>query len=135
MFLLLDPIKMIRDIRSQGWAIFAWGGLLNIPQLIGGLLFITALEGQVILATIVLTLVIAGQIHKRKRFSRLVGICHLPWLALLPWLVYRLQNFEHSVALKSWAYYVAATILISLIFDVLDVYRYVRGDKTFSWAK
>ena len=118
MFLLLDPIRMIRDIRKQGLAIYAWGGLLNIPQLIGGLIFIATIEGQVILATVILTLVIAGQIHRRMRFSRLIGICHLPWLALLPWLVYRLQNFEHSLPLNIWAYYVAATIFISLIFTL-----------------
>jgi len=135
LFLLLDPFRMIRDIRSQSLAIYAWGGLLNIPQLVGGLIFISTIEGQVILATIIATLVVAGQIHKRRPVSRLIGICHLPWLVMLPWLVYRLQIFEHSAPLKIWAYYVAATIFISLIFDFLDVYRYARGEKTFSWAK
>ncbi len=135
MFLLLDAIRMIRDIRTQGLAIYLWGGLLNIPQLVGGLIFISTIEGQLVFATLIPTLVVAGQIHKRSPFSRLVGICHLPWLMLFPWLVYRLVNFEHSVWLKGWAYYVAATILVSLIFDILDLYRYVRGDKTFSWAK
>jgi uncharacterized membrane protein (DUF2068 family) len=37
--------------------------------------------------------------------------------------------------LKGWAAYVAATILISLIFDAFDIYRYARGETTFSWAK
>jgi hypothetical protein len=135
MSLLLDPIRMIRDIRSQGLAIDLWGGLLNIPQLIGGLIFISTIEGQAILVTLILTLTVAGQIHKQRPFSRLIGVCHVPWLALLPWLVYRLQDTEHSVPLRIWAYYVAATIFISLIFDCLDLYRYARGEKTFSWAK
>ena len=135
MFLLLDAIRMIREIRSKGFAIRMWGGLLNLPQLIGGVIFITTVEGLAILATSIVTLVVAGQIHKRNPFSRMIGICHLPWLVLLPWLIYRLQSFDHSVALKSWGYYVAVTILISLVFDVLDIYRYARGEKTFSWAK
>jgi len=87
------------------------------------------------LVTSIATLVVAGQIHKLRPFSRLTGICHLPWLVLLPWLVYRLQIVEYSAPLKIWAYYVAATIFISLIFDFLDVYRYARGQKKFSWAK
>ena len=135
MFLILDAISMIKDIRAQGRAIDLWGALLNIPQLIGGLVFITHIEGQLIFAAEIIALMIAGQIHKRMRFSRLIGICHLPWLALLPWLVHRLQNFEHSALLKGWLYYVAITIFISLIFDALDLYRYVRGDRTFAWAK
>ena len=135
MFLFLDPISMIRDIRRQGLGIWIWGGLLNIPQLIGGLFFIRTIEGQVILVTIILTLVVAGQIHKRTPFSRLIGMCHLPWLALLPWLVYRLNYFEHLLQLRIWVYYVAAAILISLFFDALDIYRYMRGEKSFSWAR
>lgn len=135
MFLLLDAIRMIREIRSKGFAIRMWGGLLNLPQLIGGVIFITTVEGLAILATSILTLVVAGQIHKRNPFSRIIGICHLPWLVLLPWLIYRLQSFDHSVILKCWVYYVAVTIFISLVFDVLDIYRYARGEKTFSWAK
>ena len=135
MILFLDPISMIRDIRRQGLGIWIWGGLLNIPQLIGDLFFIRSIEGQVILVRIILTLVVAGQIHKRASFSRLIEICHLPWLALLPWLVYRLTYFEHSLQLRIWMYYVATTILISLFFDVLDIYRYMRGEKSFSWAR
>ena len=135
MFLFLDTVAMIRDIRRQGLAIDLWGALLNFPQIVGGLVFIARLEGLLVFATAIVTLLVAGQIHKRARFSRLTGLCHLPWLVLLPWLLYRLQTVEHGLALKIWGYYVAATMLISLIFDAIDVYRYSRGQKKFAWAK
>lgn len=135
MFLVLDAIRMIQDIRQQGAAIGAWGAALNIPQLIGGVLFIWTIEGLLILVAEVIALAIAGQIHKRDRFSRLIGICHIPWLALLPWLIYRLINFDHWWLLKVWITYVVVTILISLIFDLRDVYKYWRGDRTFTWAE
>jgi hypothetical protein len=41
---------------------------------------------------------------------------------------------DHSVQLRVWGYYVAATIAISLIFDAMDIYRYAKGQKTFAWA-
>jgi hypothetical protein len=66
MFLVLDTLKMIRDVRSKGLAIDIWGALLNIPQIIGGLVFIATIEGQVILATVIFTLVVAGQISQAK---------------------------------------------------------------------
>lgn len=119
---------MIRDVRGQGTAIFTWGGLLNIPQLIGGVIFIGTVEGQAML-------VVAGQIHRRRPFSRLIGICHLPWLAMPPLLAYRLAGFDHSVALKAWAACVAATVFISLVFDILDIHRYTRDEKTFARAR
>lgn len=135
MFLFFDAIKLIRDIRSKGTAIRIWGGLLNLPQLIGGIFFIATTEGLVVLVTAIVALVVAGQIHKRTPFSRLTGLCHLPWLVLLPWLIYRLQSYDHSVLMKGWLTYVAATIFISLVLDAFDVFRYLRGQRTFSWAK
>jgi hypothetical protein len=134
MYLLIDALRMIRDIRRKGGAIDLWGALLNVPQLIGGLVFISTREGQLVLVTVIVTLIVAGQIHKQAPFSRLISICHLPWCALLPWLVYRLATFEHSLGLKAWLYYVFTTILISLILDVADLYRYARGDGRYTWA-
>ena len=134
MFLVLDALSMIRDIRRQGWMIDIWGGALNIPQMIGGLIFIWTFEGAVVLVTNTVALVIAGQIHRRARFSRLIGLCHLPWLVVLPWFVHRLIGTDHSLWLQTWGWYVAATIAISLVFDALDVWRYTRGQKTFAWA-
>ena len=58
MNLLLDPFRMIGDINRQGGVIPIWGALLNIPQAIGGLVFITAIEGQLILATVIATLLV-----------------------------------------------------------------------------
>lgn len=135
MFLMFDAIRMIREIRGKGWGIRTWGALLNIPQLLGGLAFILFVEGQVIFVTIVFTLIVAGQIHKRSPFSRLTGLCHIPWVAMLPWLIYRLQVYEHLVYLKVWAYYVAVVVAISLVFDVIDIARYLRGERQFSWSE
>jgi hypothetical protein len=134
MVLILDGLRMIGDIRGLGGWIGVWGGALNIPQVLGGLLFIGTPEGAAILVTVVLTLVIAGQIHKRQRFSRLTGLCHVPWLALLPWLIWRIATVDHGPVMTLWLAYVGLAILISLIFDIFDVARYLRGDRTFAWA-
>lgn len=134
MFLVSDAFNMIRDIGRSSQTVNVWGALLNIVQLLGSLIFIAKLEAQVILVVLIFTLIVAGQIHKKARFSRLVGLCHLPWLVMLPWLVYRLQTVEHSIWFNSWGYYVAIVVAISLVFDAMDVYRYSRGDKTFSWG-
>ncbi len=135
MFLLIDAFRMIRDVGRSSRAVNIWGGLLNIPQLIGGLLFISVFEAQVILITLIITLSVAGQIHKRTPFSRLIGLCHIPWLMLLPWLLYQLHTETFTLIFQVWAYYLAVTIAISLLFDTLDVYRYTQGQKTFSWSE
>lgn len=130
-----DAFHVIRDIRRQGLAIDLWGAALNGPQAIGGLVYIGTLEGRAILGTLIVTLLVAGQIHKRQPFSRLTGLCHLPWLALLPWLVDRLLSTHALSAFTVWLGYVAIVIAISLVFDGLDVWRYARGDRRFAWSR
>ena len=132
---LLAPIHMIRDIRALGGAISRWGAALNIPQLIGGLIFISTPEGVAILLTEILCLLIAGQIHRRHKFSRLISLCHIPWLALLPWLVWRVLTVDHPLILTLWLFYVIVTIAVSLAFDIREVLQYRKGDKVFAWAK
>jgi hypothetical protein len=117
-----------------GGFIRIWGGLLNIPQIVGGLMFVTHLEGVVVLLTAFVTLVVAGQIHKATPFSRLTGLCYLPWFVLLPWLLGRLFTYDYSAVQTGWMIYVAATIAISLLFDVYDLVRFVQGDRRFAWA-
>lgn len=92
-----------------------------------------SIEGQLVLATAIVTLLIASQIHKRSPFSRLTGLCHLPWLALAPWLFYRLQTPNGVTMFHIWGYYVVFTIAMSLVFDISDVYRHVNGAKKFAW--
>jgi hypothetical protein len=133
MFLITDVLAMIRDIRSANRTVDMWGAALNVPQILGGLVFILSIEGQLVLVTVIVTLLSAAQIHKRSPFSRLTGLCHLPWLALAPWLVYRLQSAEHNTGFQIWGYYVLITMVVSLLFDAFDLYRYFNGAKTYAW--
>lgn len=134
MFLFLDAYNMIKSIRAQEGFIGVWGGLLNIPQMIGGLVFLRTVEGAVILTLVLGTLMVAGQIHKRSPFSRFTGICHIPWLVMAPVLAYRIAEHQHGPVLKTWLVYVTATVVISLVFDAMDLWRYAKGQRTFAWA-
>ena len=135
MFLVRDAFNMIRQITDQGLVIGLWGALLNIPQFIGGIAFIDSIEGKVVLVLSIGTLMVAGQMHRHKPFSRLIGLCHLPWLVMLPWLVFRLAGHDYSPLHGYWIHYVVGVVAISLIFDTADIVRYIRGDKSFSWVK
>ena len=132
---LFDPFRMIVDIGRANRNIYFWGGALNIPQVVGGVFFFDHAEAQAILVVAILGLIVAGQIHKKAAFSRMIGMCHLPWLLLLPWLIYRQANIEYPFWLEAWLYYSSATIAASLIFDAMDFYRYSKGQKTFAWAE
>ena len=135
MEILTAPIRMIRDIRALGGGIRIWGAALNLPQIIGGVIFIATIEGLAILVTALATLLVAGNIHRKAPFSRLISICHLPWLGLAPWLIGQMLGKEFSTAMLIWLIYVTGTIIVSLVLDIREIILYFRGDRVFAWAE
>ena len=69
----------------------AWLGLLMAANFILPLIFITTLEGQVVLATGLISAMIQGRIFQTLGFVRLLGIGHSPWIPLLLWLWSRFE--------------------------------------------
>jgi hypothetical protein len=133
----MNPIRnflqMRRDLAAARPGIDIWGATLNVPLIFGGLVFVATIEGALILATTLLSLVVAPAMHKRRPLSRLMGLSHLPWLALIPALVWWLVTREHGVAFQVWLGYAIVVMTVSVVFDVYDVWRYLATDnKTYA---
>lgn len=132
--MLKDIFVMIADIRRANPIVDMWGAALNVPQIIGGLIFIQHVEAQVVFVCVLVTLLIASQIHKRRRFSRSMALCHVPWVLLIPWLTWRLLTNEYSTFFTIWTGYAVATMAISVLFDTRDLVMYWFGNTTYRWS-
>lgn len=119
-----DAISMVRDLGAESPVIDRWGVALNVPQFIGGLVFILHPAGWVVLVGNALALLAAGQIHKRRRFSRLSSVVHVLWIPAVPLLAQVLIEAEEFGFFVAWCGYVAVTMAISLVMDVVNVYLY-----------
>ncbi len=64
-----------------------------------------------------------------KGFVRLLGIGHIFWVPMVPWLWTRLDQVEPESLIGYWIIAVVALNSISLIIDAIDVVRYVAGDR------
>jgi len=124
-----DALTMIRDLNAGPRAVARWGAALNLPQLIGGPVFFWRWEGPAVFAACAAAVLIAGQIHKRRPFSRLTSVSHVFWLPLLPALAWSLQRADGVFSI--WLGYVAATIAVSLALDAWNLVLYARGDRAF----
>ncbi len=105
----------------------AWIGLLMAANFLLPVIFITTLEGQIVLVTGMISAMIQMGIFHAKGFVRMLGIGHSPWIPLLLWLWTRL-NFDAS----PFAYWIVALMVLntlSLIIDVVDVARYLKGER------
>jgi hypothetical protein len=131
-----DFLQMRRDLAAARPGIDVWGAALNLPLLAGGLVFVATIEGALVLATTVLSLLVAPAIHKRRPLSRLMGVCHLPWLPLIPALAWWLATREHGVALQVWLAYAIAVMTVSVVFDAYDLWRCLATEnKTYATGR
>ncbi|MEE8349559.1 MAG: hypothetical protein V3R94_08320, partial [Acidobacteriota bacterium] len=88
----------------------AWIGLLMAANFIFPVIFISSLEGRVVLATGMASAMIQMGIFQTKGFVRLLGIGHSPWIPLLLWLWTRL-NFDAS----PFAYWIVALMVLNTL--------------------
>ena len=61
---------------------------------------------------------------------RLLGIGHIYWVPLIPWLWTRLGDLVPGEPFAVWIMAVIGLDSVSLLIDVSDVTRYVAGDRT-----
>jgi len=130
--MIKDFLIFRKDIEKANPLFRIWGPLLNFTLIIGGLYFYNYLEGISITITTILSLIIVVNIHKKLPLSRLMGVCHVVWLPLYPFLILKVIN---EVNYDEFHYFLIWTILlmtISILFDCYDFYRYVFTDnKTY----
>lgn len=119
--LVKDARNMISDLNRESAFMRVWGPALNVPHVLGGLVFIGRYEAALILATSVFSVIVAAQIHKRSPFSRLTSLVHVVWLPLFPLLVQTLMDEGVQRAFSVWLAYVVVTMGISLILDAWNI--------------
>jgi len=132
---LVDIFKLIGDVRSTMPRIIdLWGGLLNIPQMIGGAVFIVFWEGAAVLVIWFAAMAVCGRVHREAPFSKLIGVGHALWLPLMPFLLLRALEGApagagwYETAFIVWLWYTLVTMTISVVFDAIDFWRYVTSD-------
>ena len=106
-----------------------WIGLLVVINIAGPVYFFEAIEAKVVLAAFFASGAAMTAIFAAKGFVRLLGIGHIFWVPMVPWLWTRLDQVEPGSLIGYWMIAVVALNGISLIIDAIDVGRYVTGDR------
>ena len=83
-----------------------------------------------VLVTGLLAATIMTVLHTKLGYVRLVGIGHFVWVPMLIWLAFRLDNIPEGTLFRGWLLTLIAMDTVSLLFDIVDLVRYVRGDRT-----
>ena len=101
------------------------------------LYFITEIEGQVVLAVTGPAVVIQSMIYQRKGFVRILGSVHVMWIPMFAWMATRFDTIAQDPQLSAWIMLLLATNLVSFIVDIVDMARYLRGERApyYSWQR
>ena len=106
-----------------------WVLLLIIVNGIVPLLYLGRIEADVTLIIFMAGAALMIVLTKRFGFTRILGAGHFLWFILLAYLATRLDTIPAADTYGLWLRAVMLINAISLIIDVTDVVRYVRGDR------
>ena len=106
-----------------------WLMLLVAANLLVPLFFIERLEAPVVVGTLLASMMLMTFITARTGFTRLLGLGHFLWFPLLYFLWIRLDQIPASDFFGIWIRVLMVLNAVSLVVDVIDVVRYIRGDR------
>ncbi len=115
-------------LLPQPW--LGWMGLLVAVNMVIPLYYIHTREAKVVLIAAMFGLMIMMAIFGAKGFVRLLGIGHITWVPMLPWLWTRLDDTSFGSFFGYWLIAVIVLDSLSLIVDVVDIQRYIKGERT-----
>ena len=93
------------------------------------LFFLDRLEGKVIIATLLASMVLMTILTGLTGFTRILGLGHIFWVPLILFLWTRLGQNPASDLFGIWIRALIVVNSMSIVIDAIDVIRYLRGDK------
>jgi len=123
-------ISLMTRIMKMRFPWNLWVMILAGVNLLGPILFWKTLEGKVALVAMMGAMAIMVVIHKKVGFVRLLGLGHLlAWIPFLAICIWRLSLTGTEDTFRLWLVSVSIFNGISLVFDAVDVWRYLGGDR------
>ena len=122
---MMDLMKTML-LMPKPWQM--WLAILIAANMLMPVLFIQTREAQVVLGSMMVGMTIMTIIFKAKGFVRLLGLGHLPWILMIPWLSTRIET-PIDGAFEYWLIALITLNSITVIIDTVDVVRYVKGER------
>ena len=121
--------EFAKTLSVNGVGLAVWMSLLLLANMVVPLFFVATVEGPLVLVAFVASALSMMAIFASKGFVRLLGIGHVYWVPLVPWLWTRLPGFPPDDPFAAWLIAVIILNGVSLIIDVRDVGRYLAGER------
>ena len=106
-----------------------WLVLLLTVNLVVPLFFLDRLEAQIIVGALLASALLMTILTGVSGFNRLLGLGHIFWIPLFYFLWMRLGQIPADDFFGIWVRALMALNAASLVIDLIDVARYIAGDR------
>ena len=121
-----NPFRFFVELIQQPIWVSIWLLFLMIVNF-ASVAFWNELLAKVILITFILSAIFMMGLYSRFGFEKILGLGHILWIPLLVYVLIEIPAVE--VAFKSYLIILLISITISLVFDIIDVWRYFTSPK------
>ena len=122
-------IKFHKGIMRMPLPWRLWLMLLIAVNMVAPLFFLGRLEARMVLGAVFASMALMTIVTGVSGFTRLLGLGHILWLPLLYFLWMRLDQIPTGDFFGVWVRALMMLNGTSLVMDVVDVVRFVAGDR------
>lgn len=123
-------MDMMQDIAREGPLLQSWVYWMIALNTAAILFVIHRVEARWVLAAWIANLFLMGFLYETYGYTRILGLSHVVlWTPLLVYLWRRRSHFDSASWGGRYLWLVSVTILVSLVFDYVDLVRYFLGDQ------
>ncbi len=116
-----NPFRFFIELMQQPVWIPIWLLFLMIAN-VSSLMFWSEPIAKVIFFTFMLSALLMMALYSKYGFEKILGMGHILWIPLLVYVLIEIPAAEG--AFKSYLIILLISITISLVFDIIDVWRY-----------
>ncbi len=124
-----NPITFLPRLLRQSRPVVVWVMWLGVVNM-ASLAFLSWPEGRRTAIAMAVAFGLMVTLYAVNGFNRLLGLPHIvAWGPLLVLMIPRLGDLPAGDAVTVWAWALVVTNGISVVIDVVDVGRYIAGDR------
>ena len=123
-------IKFNRGLMKMPLHWQLWLAILVTSNGVVPLFFLNHLEAQVVVLTLVASMILMTVLTALSGFTRLLGLGHVFWIPLLYFLWLHLEQNSADDFFGIWIRVLMIVNATSLVIDSVDVGRYIAGDRS-----
>ena len=121
-----NPFRFFTELMQQPIWISIWVVFLMIIN-VASILFWNELLAKVIFVIFMFSAIFMMGLYSRFGFEKILGMGHILWIPLLVYVLMEVQATND--AFKNYLIILSVTLVVSLVFDIVDVWKYFTSRK------